>query len=53
MYQQIEFSLYGKLFKTYTFAQKIICKNSIFSSQNTTSGCTLEFFLIQQNTYTM
>lgn len=37
IYQPIEFSLYVKLFKTYTFKKKIICKNSIFSGQNNTS----------------
>lgn len=34
IYQQIEFFLYVKLFKTYTFIQKILCKNSIFPEQN-------------------
>lgn len=42
IYQQTEFSLYVKLFKTYTFIEKIISKNSIFSRQNKTLGCTLK-----------
>lgn len=50
MYQQIELSLYGKLFKTYTSIQKMTCKNSIFLGQNTISQCTVELFLMQQNT---